>query len=275
MVDENVEHQDNYIVLKNMDQWHKIYNSDKCIIVDFTATWCGPCKSIAPLFTSLSRKYSDIYFVKVDVDEYDELTANSNVSCMPTFQFIKNKTLLHTLEGANRKELSQLTDIFYENNQTISKNKNDENIEHQDNYIILKNMKQWHKIYNSNKCIIVNFTATWCGPCKSIAPLVTSLSRKYSDIYFVKVDVDEYDELTGNSNVLCMPTFQFIKNKILLHTLEGANREELIRLTSIFYENNHISKENQIKQSNDLSNSDSSNESEIYLNSSSDIFSDS
>merc|ERR1711924_291283 len=62
----------------------------KLVVVDFTATWCGPCQMIAPLFGELSEKNPDVVFVKVDVDENQETAAACGINCMPTFQFYKN-----------------------------------------------------------------------------------------------------------------------------------------------------------------------------------------
>ncbi|OPL20848.1 thioredoxin-like 1-like protein, partial [Mytilus galloprovincialis] len=60
------------------------------IVVDFFATWCGPCVQIAPVYQKLSDEYSDCIFLKVDVDEVEDVAAESGISAMPTFQCYKN-----------------------------------------------------------------------------------------------------------------------------------------------------------------------------------------
>ncbi|KAL6035940.1 hypothetical protein STEG23_027762, partial [Scotinomys teguina] len=62
---------------------------DKLVVVDFSATWCGPCKMIKPFFHSLSEKYSSVVFLEVDVDDCQDVAAECEVKCMPTFQFYK------------------------------------------------------------------------------------------------------------------------------------------------------------------------------------------
>lgn len=111
---ENTNTNTNFIKLESNEQWEKLYNSDKKLLVDFTATWCGPCQQIAPIFKDLSIEYKDIYFVKVDVDEYDEITESMKIECMPTFHFIKNKTIIYTLTGANEIQLKTYTSVFNE-----------------------------------------------------------------------------------------------------------------------------------------------------------------
>lgn len=80
--------------------------------------------------------------------------------------------------------------------------------------------------------IVLYFTATWCGPCKMIWPKVQELSNVYKDsILFVKIDVDEFEDLCTDCEVSSMPTFQFFKRnkKTMFDILNGADQEELIK----------------------------------------------
>lgn len=60
---------------------------EKLSVLDFTATWCGPCKFIAPKFERLSGKYSTTKFLKVDVDECSDVAQDYNVRSMPVWFF--------------------------------------------------------------------------------------------------------------------------------------------------------------------------------------------
>uniref|UniRef100_A0AAY5L4X9 Thioredoxin domain-containing protein n=1 Tax=Esox lucius TaxID=8010 RepID=A0AAY5L4X9_ESOLU len=68
----------------------------KLVVVDFTATWCGPCQSIAPFFKSLSENHPDAVFLKVDVDDAPDVASSCDIKCMPTFHFYKNKQKVMT-----------------------------------------------------------------------------------------------------------------------------------------------------------------------------------
>ncbi|KAF7491544.1 Thioredoxin-2 [Sarcoptes scabiei] len=63
---------------------------DKLVVIDFYATWCGPCRMIAPVLEKLSTDHKDTLVVlKIDVDENEEITSEYGVSSMPTFVFLK------------------------------------------------------------------------------------------------------------------------------------------------------------------------------------------
>lgn len=81
---------------------------DKLVVVDFTATWCGPCQRIAPDFAALADEFKDVVFVKVDVDDNAETAQCCDVSAMPTFQFFKNKSKVNEMTGANKDKLREL-----------------------------------------------------------------------------------------------------------------------------------------------------------------------
>jgi len=80
--------------------------NDTLCVVDFSATWCGPCQRIAPYFDTLSNQYTDAKFFKVDVDEADdELTTEYDVSAIPFFVFVKNGEKVASVAGCNQQEL--------------------------------------------------------------------------------------------------------------------------------------------------------------------------
>lgn len=86
------------------------YNSlksvpNKLVVVDFSASWCGPCKMIAPFFESLAEKTPSVVFIHVDVDTLPNLPDSSDVSGVPTFKFFKNGSLLYQFSGASTSAL--------------------------------------------------------------------------------------------------------------------------------------------------------------------------
>ncbi|GAA5931417.1 thioredoxin family protein [Sporobolomyces koalae] len=81
-------------------------NSNKLVVIDFHATWCGPCHAIAPTFETLSKTYaSSSTFVKVDVDKASDVSRAYQVRAMPTFVFIRNERKVGELKGADPRAL--------------------------------------------------------------------------------------------------------------------------------------------------------------------------
>lgn len=82
---------------------------DKLVVVDFYATWCGPCKQIEPFLKQQSEIFKDVViFLKVDVDENEDIAGEYSISCMPTFLFIKKKEKIDEISGANQDKIKQL-----------------------------------------------------------------------------------------------------------------------------------------------------------------------
>jgi len=81
---------------------------EKLVVVDFYATWCGPCKMIAPQIEEMSTSMTDVVFLKVDVDEAEDVAGNYNVTAMPTFMFFKKGEKVDELMGANADKLREL-----------------------------------------------------------------------------------------------------------------------------------------------------------------------
>ncbi|BFF93861.1 thioredoxin-2 [Drosophila madeirensis] len=80
-----------------------------------------------------------------------------------------------------------------------------------------------------NKLVIVDFYATWCGPCKMIAPKLVELATQYADnVVVLKVDVDECEDIAVEYNICSMPTFVFLKNSQKIEEFAGANAQRLV-----------------------------------------------
>lgn len=86
-------------------QQHIDLAGNRLVVVDFTASWCGPCRQMSPIFASLSIKYSAAIFLSVDVDQCKMTAALNGIRVMPTFFFYKNKSKVDELQGADPKGL--------------------------------------------------------------------------------------------------------------------------------------------------------------------------
>ena len=84
-------------------------NAGRLIVIDFTATWCGPCKAIKPKFHELAVQRPDVIFLEIDVDDPDhEQTCSAfKVTAMPTFKYIRNGQVVGETIGANLNDILQ------------------------------------------------------------------------------------------------------------------------------------------------------------------------
>lgn len=115
----NMSDHGNVITIHTKEEWDSKLQQGtqekKIVVVDFTATWCGPCRNMAPIFVDLSKKHSNLIFVKVDVDQLPDIAAEWEVQAMPTFVFIKEGRLVHKIVGANKDELEKKSVFFAAN----------------------------------------------------------------------------------------------------------------------------------------------------------------
>ncbi|NXG55570.1 THIO protein, partial [Hemiprocne comata] len=82
---------------------------EKLIVVDFSATWCGPCKMIKPFFhvSSLSVFIGNCIKLEIVFCLFQDVASHCDVKCMPTFQFYKNGKKVQEFSGANKEKLEE------------------------------------------------------------------------------------------------------------------------------------------------------------------------
>lgn len=77
--------------IENASQFEKeVLQSQKPVLVDFFATWCGPCRMVAPILDEIAQEREDFKIVKVDVDQAQELAARYQIMSIPTLIVFKN-----------------------------------------------------------------------------------------------------------------------------------------------------------------------------------------
>ena len=91
----------------------EVIKSDKPVIIDFWAAWCGPCQMMGPVIEELSEEFTDIKFVKLNVDMEPELAAQFNVMSITTFIRMENgKEVKKTLGAMPKDELADLFGLY-------------------------------------------------------------------------------------------------------------------------------------------------------------------
>ncbi len=88
------------IIDLNSTNFNQIVSADNPTLVDFWADWCGPCKSMHPVFESLSKKYTNIKFARVNVDQNQNIAMKFSVQSIPMFIMFKSGQIVDKMMGA-------------------------------------------------------------------------------------------------------------------------------------------------------------------------------
>lgn len=82
------------------EDFEKIASTNEVVVVDFWATWCGPCRAFGPIFEQVSAKFEDVPFVKVDIDQSPDLASAAAIKAVPTVMVIKRGDVIYRQAGA-------------------------------------------------------------------------------------------------------------------------------------------------------------------------------
>ena len=90
--------------IKNQVNFHQeVLESEKPVLLDFFASWCGPCRMVSPLLDEIARERPDIKVCKVDIDEHPELARQYQVMSVPTLMVVKDGEVVKQSRGARPK----------------------------------------------------------------------------------------------------------------------------------------------------------------------------
>lgn len=94
----------------NINNFDQLIQGHDIVVVDFWATWCGPCKNFAPIFERTSEKFDKIKFIKIDTDAEQELAASFGIKSIPTVGIFRDQILLFLEPGFLPEEV--LTELL-------------------------------------------------------------------------------------------------------------------------------------------------------------------
>ncbi|MDA8896889.1 thioredoxin [Acidimicrobiia bacterium] len=91
------------------------------------------------------------------------------------------------------------------------------------------NAEEYAALQNSTTPVVIDFHATWCGPCKVLSPILEELESEVEDVQFVKLDVDQFPEIAGANQVMGVPTVVILKDGEVKERFVGVQPKETIK----------------------------------------------
>jgi thioredoxin 1 len=91
------------------------------------------------------------------------------------------------------------------------------------------NAEEYAEIINSSSPVVIDFHATWCGPCKVLSPILEELNDEIEGVEFVKLDVDQHPEIAGQNQVMGVPTVVILKDGEVKDRFVGVQPKEVIK----------------------------------------------
>jgi len=198
------------VVILTPENFDSVVDGSKGVFVEFFAPWCGHCKSLAPVYEVVGEAFGkdkNVVVASVDADAHKELGSRFDVHGFPTLKYFPkgNKDAPLAYEGGRTAD-----DIInYINQQAGTKGK----VKKASSDVIVLTDANFDKIVmDSDKDVLVEFYAPWCGHCKHLAPVWDKLAAVFSsesNIVIANIDADKYQSIGGRYGVTGFPTIKF------------------------------------------------------------------
>jgi len=91
------------------------------------------------------------------------------------------------------------------------------------------NAEEYSEIVKSSSPVVIDFHATWCGPCKVLSPILEELDDEIEGVEFVKLDVDQHPQIAGQNQVMGVPTVVILKDGEVKDRFVGVQPKEVIK----------------------------------------------
>ena len=190
------------------------------VLVDCFATWCGPCKRIAPIITELADEYEGkVAIAKMDVDRSPRVSSQYGIQAIPTLLYFKGGKLVKTVVGLKTKEqiIEEMMGLGF-----ISEVAPKKPATYSDNVTIVTDAN--FADFIASGLSIVDCWAPWCGPCRRMGPIIDGLADiSVGEIKVGKLDVDENPEVSRKYDIMSIPALLMFKDGKMVDTIIGLD----------------------------------------------------
>lgn len=191
------------------DNFDSVVDGSKAAFVEFYAPWCGHCKNLAPEYELLGEAFdreTSVVIAKVDADQHRDLGSRFDVHGFPTLKFFpKGSKTPESYEGGRTAE-----DLINYINGKVGTNARLK--KPPSNVVAVTDSDFDAVVINSDKHVLVEFYAPWCGHCKKLAPDYEKLANVYANeptVEIVKIDADAHKQNAGKYGVTGFPTLKW------------------------------------------------------------------
>jgi thioredoxin 1 len=209
-----------------------VRDTDKLVVAEYQANWCGACKMFAPKFLEIADQYQDVaIFVQLndETPQGKEFAKKHNLSSMPRTMVFKDKqpnTPVATIVGGDKekliREIKQASAKLNPNQKNVVTDVSIEIVE-------IKNKAQFDElIQKSSMPVIIDYHAeSWCGACQVYKDIFAAFPKQFPKLKFVKVDghLAENRTIGDTYNIQKLPTTLIFENGKKTQAIEGISPE--------------------------------------------------
>lgn len=183
-------------------------DSNKCVLIDCWAPWCGPCRRMGPIIEELSNDLAGkVAVAKLNTDEAPGISARFEITAIPTLLIFKDKILVETLVGLRPKQ--DILQVLQAKG-LIEGGKPKEEEKH---FSVAVTDENFNTFIKSKEYALVDCWAPWCKPCLRMGPIIEALAEMCQDTIAVgKLNVDENPGVSLQYNIQSIPTLLIYKD---------------------------------------------------------------